>query len=277
MTDVFKLIKERKSVRTFNDEEVTPQHRDEIMQFAHSIKTPYGIDIQVRILDGGMHGLTSPVIVGTDTFIAGKVKRLPHAEEAFGYFFEQLVLHIQEMGLRTTWIAGTMNRKAFEEAMEIDEDEVMPCMSPLGTAAAKKSVRETMMRAGIRADTRKKFSEIFFDGSTDMPLTESRYPELTEILKAVQLAPSAVNKQPWRVIVNENGVYFYMKHDKGYIDSKGWDMQKIDMGIALSHFALCAEQNGLNTKFSLEDPELKANGLEFVAGFLLDGGQNEEY
>ncbi|WP_294471338.1 nitroreductase family protein [uncultured Ruminococcus sp.] len=269
MNDIYELIKERKSVRTFNDEEITPQQRDEIMRFANEIKTPYGIDIDVRILDGGMHGLSSPVIVGTDTFIAGKVKRLPHAEEAFGYFFEQLVLHIQEMGLRTTWIAGTMNRKAFEEAMETSEDEVMPCMSPLGTAAEKKSVRETMMRAGIRADTRKKFGELFFEGSTDTPLREDSHPEITKILKAVQLAPSAVNKQPWRAVVNEDGVYFYMKHDRGYKDAQGWDMQKIDMGIALCHFALCAEHDGINAKFSLAEPEISASGLEYVAGFLL--------
>ncbi len=272
MSDIYELIRERKSVRTFDNEEVTPSQRENILSYAREIKTPYDIDVEIRILDGGMHGLSSPVIVGADTFIAGKIRQQAHAEEAFGYFFEQLVLHIQEMGLGTTWIAGTMDRKAFEEAMEVTEGEKMPCITPLGVAAEKRSVRETMMRAGIRADSRKRFDEIFFDGSAGMPLSESRYPAISKVLNAVRLAPSAVNKQPWRAVVTESGVYFYIKHDKGYVDKSGWDMQKIDMGIALCHFGLCAEADGIRTTFTLDDPELDAGGLEFIAGFIIDGG-----
>ena len=270
MNNVFGLINERKSVRTFDGSEITPSVREDILSYAHSIKTPYEQDIEIRILDNGVHGLSSPVIVGTDTYIGGKMKRAVHAEEAFGYYFEQLVLYIQSLGLGTTWIGGTMDRKAFEDAMEIADGEVMPCVTPIGTPADKRSLREIMMRKGIKADSRKNFEELFFDGSAGTPLSEGRYPELTEILEAVRLAPSAVNRQPWRVIINESGAHFYLRHDKGYIDKTGWDMQKIDMGIALCHFGLCAEANGIETRFSLEDPNLNAGGLEYIASYLIE-------
>lgn len=275
MNNVFGLISERKSVRTFDSDEITPLVRDDILKYARGIKTPYGQEVDVRILDKGMHGLSSPVIVGTDTYIAGKMERAEHAEEAFGYFFEELVLYIQSLGLGTTWIGGTMDRKAFEDAMELDSNEVMPCVSPIGKPADKRSIRETMMRKGLRADSRKKFEELFFDGSIDVPLSEARYPELSEILEAVRLAPSAVNKQPWRVIVTSTGAHFYIKHDMGYIDSTGWDMQKIDMGIALCHFGLCAEANGIETRFSIDDPGLDAGKLEYIASFLIEKWSEE--
>ena len=41
-----------------------------------------------KLLSAKADGLSSPVIVGTDTYIAGKHRRQPHAEEAF----EKLVL-----------------------------------------------------------------------------------------------------------------------------------------------------------------------------------------
>lgn len=53
-----------------------------------------------------------------------------------------------------------------------------------------------------------------------------------------RLAPSAVNKQPWRIVVADNKAHFYLKRSKGFGHEGKLDMQMIDMGIALCHFAL---------------------------------------
>ena len=47
------------------------------------------------------------------------------------------------------------------------------------------------------------------------------------------MGPSAVNKQPWRVILHGGTYHFYLKRDKGYISDAVGDMQKIDPGIAV--------------------------------------------
>ena len=60
----------------------------------------------------------------------------------------------------------------------------------------------------------------------------------------VRLAPSAVNRQPWRILVDQNCVHFYLKRTKGFNGGK-IDMQKIDMGIALCHFDLMCEELGI--------------------------------
>ena len=90
------------------------------------------------------------------------MQRLPHAEEAFGYVFERVVLFTEAKGIGTTWIGGTMDRGAFERAMGLEEGEVMPCVSPLGYPARKMSLRETMMRKGVKADSRLPFEALFF-------------------------------------------------------------------------------------------------------------------
>ena len=124
--NMFELIRRRRSVRTFDGNPLRPEDAEKLLRFAESIGTPYDIPIVWKLLDARADGLSSPVIVGTDTYIAGKLRRRPHAEEAFGYAFEKLVLYAESLGIGTTWIAGTMDRAAFEKAMELKADEVMP-------------------------------------------------------------------------------------------------------------------------------------------------------
>ena len=43
-------------------------------------------------------------------------------------------------------------------------------------------------------------------------------------------------------------------------------MQKVNVGIAMCHFALVAQDTGLELRFSLSDPNLKTAGeLEYIA------------
>ena len=133
-----------------------------------------------------------------------------------------------------------MNRPAYEAAMEMNEDEMMPCASPVGYPSKKMSMRETMMRKAIKADERLPFEELFFEGSSGCPLTVEKEGELAVPLKMVRLAPSAVNKQPWRGVIEDEMVHFYLKRSKGFGKEGKLDMQMIDMGIALCHFALTA-------------------------------------
>jgi nitroreductase len=261
------LIRRRRSVRTFDETPLREDDAKKIMDFASMLQNPYDIKIEWKLLSAEKNGLSSPVISGTDAFIAGKMLRVEHAEEAFGYSFEKVVLFAESLGVGTTWIAGTMNRAAFEKAVGLDEGEVMPCVSPLGYAAKKMSLKEIMMRKGIGADKRMDFGELFFDGSFDKPLSPEAAGKLRLPLEMVRLAPSAVNKQPWRVIVEGGKAHFYEKRSKGYLSPDGWDLQKIDLGIALCHFELGAEEAGLKPSFSIEDPGIDSGELVYIASY----------
>ena len=122
------------------------------------------------------------------------------------------------------------------------------------------------MRKGINADERKYFEEIVFINSFDQPLHPESANELYLPLEMVRLAPSAVNRQPWRILVDQNYVHFYLKRSKNFHGGK-IDMQKIDMGIALCHFDLMCEEMGIKTEFVMKDPQLASNELEYVASY----------
>jgi len=263
------IIRKRRSVRTFDDSLDVSADARKILNFAARVENPYDLPVTWKLLDAKKDGLSVPVIVGTDTYIAGKMRRAPHAEEAFGYTFEKVVLFAEELGVGTTWIAGTMDRGAFEKAMKLSDGEVMPCISPLGYPAKKMSVRESMMRRGIKADSRLGFEELFFEDSLDTPLTKEKAGKLADAFEAVRLAPSAVNKQPWRIVLCGDKAHFYEKHSRGY-GANGWDIQKIDIGIALCHFEVAARASGLSVSADICDPGIKVpDGTEYAASFII--------
>ena len=265
---ILEQIRHRKSVRTYNGEPLSREDQKKIMDFAGTVRNPFGLDITFRLLNAKESGLSSPVIVGADCYLAGKLRREPHAAEAFGYSFERIVLYADALGIGTVWIGGTMNRSAFERAMEVRADEVMPCVSPLGYPAEKRSLRETMMRSGIKADTRMAFGDLFYEGDFSVPLAEGRFPELDTALEAVRLAPSAVNKQPWRIVTDGKTAHFYEKHSRGYTDSSGWDMQRIDIGIAMAHFELGTGDRQLH--LTVQDPGIKVpEQMEYIASWTI--------
>ena len=168
--DLIDAIRARRSVRTFDGTSLGPALLGELSDYAGSLENPFHIPIEFRVLDADEHGLSSPVILGARTYVAAKVVRQPHAEEAFGYAFERLILHATSLGLGTVWLAGTIDRPAFERAMEVGEDEVMPAVSPIGHAAPKRSVRESAMRRALRSDGRMAFGELFFENDFSSPL-----------------------------------------------------------------------------------------------------------
>ena len=69
-------------------------------------------------------------------------------------------------------------------------------------------------------------------------------------------APSANNFQPWRIIKEPkaNIFHFYMKRIPGLkqLFFMKADLQRVDIGIAMCHFALAADEEGLKGIWKVE-------------------------
>ncbi|MBE6820749.1 MAG: nitroreductase [Ruminococcaceae bacterium] len=270
MKNITEHIRQRRSVRNFDGRTLDEITKEKLLKFTEKIENPFDIPVTFKLMEAKEHGLNCPVVNGTDLYIGGKIKCMPNANVAFGYSFEMLVLYAQALGIGTVWLGGTMNRAAYEQAMELEEDEMMPCATPVGYTAKKMSLREIMMRKAIKADERLPFEDLFFDGSFDTPLTKEKAGKFAEPLEMVRLAPSAVNKQPWRVVAADNSVHFYLKRSLGSSHEEKPDMQKVDLGIALCHFALAAKENNLSIEFAQKDPKLAATPeFEYIASYVL--------
>jgi nitroreductase len=95
----------------------------------------------------------------------------------------------------------------------------------------------------------------------------------------VRLGPSASNRQPWRIIHDQDQWHFYLRRSAGYGQGisglfMATDLQRVDMGIAMSHFALTAQELGLGGAWRVEEPGIKMpNELtEYVVSWV-EGGR----
>ena len=267
MTTLMELVKGRKSVRSFDGRKLTAEDLDKLKAYGENLTNPFGIPVKLVFLDAETEKLSSPVLIGEKNYVAGIVPKKDYADVAFGYAFEAFVLYAWSLGIGTTWIAGTMKRDQFEAAAGLQKGDMMPCISPLGYPAKKRSVKEVLMRKGIGADTRMPAEKLFFEEDFNTPLTREKKSEISDLIELVRWAPSAVNKQPWRIVIKDGCYHFYVKHDRGYINDETGDLQKIDVGIALYHFAAGLEEAGQKPEIICADPGIAVpEGVEYVAG-----------
>ena len=260
------MIQKRKSVRSFNGTPLSVKDKNELQAFIEALKNPFDVPIDFRLLGTKEYGVSSPVIIGEDTYIAAKVTKQKNFEIAFGYSFEAVCLFAESLGLGTVMLAASLSRAAFEKAMKVGENEVLPLASPVGYPAEKKSLRETLMRKALKADERIPFEELFFENNFKTPLSKEKAGVFSEALEMVRLAPSATNKQPWRAVIQGDTVHFY--ENKTIRESSLGDIQKVDIGIALAHFDLTMKEDGCEGVFTEANPQLEApESFEYIISY----------
>ena len=245
------IIRSRHSVRNYEDKELSDDTINKIESYISNLDNPFGGKVRVKLIKKDEYN--KDVKLGTYGFIKGAKYYLTvacengdFALESLGYAFEKVVLYCTSLGLGTVWMAGSFNKGAFAKAMNLKENETIAIVSPVGYEGGKKSIIGSII--GSKKKPRKSFSDIFFNNDFNTPLSEDLAGEYAEALEMVRLAPSAMNKQSWRIVKQGNLIHFY---SNGNIE-----MNKIDLGIAMCHFDLTAKENGINGEFKLTDPKL---------------------
>lgn len=241
---------------------------------------PFGNKIRFRLLDldaishTELRGLgTYGVIKGARLFILSAVQKQKRNMEDLGFCMENIILEATALGLGTCWLAGTFRRSRFAVQMDLADDELLPVITPVGYPAEGIALSELMLRYGAGSHRRKSWHELFFASDGITPLAEEEAGEYREPLEAIRLGPSASNRQPWRVLKDEVGFYhLYLKENILYNRALGEiRIQNIDMGIAMCHFSLVAEQAGLGGSWKEVRPKQNIQGLKYITTWVPAG------
>lgn len=263
MKDAFLTIKKRYACRTFNSQKLGADNLSAILGLIEEPMTgPFGNQCRFRLLGSGADGKneiqtlsTYGVIKGALYYLAGAVLSSDTALIDYGYCMEELVLHITDLGIGTCWIGGTFDRSHIARQINLAYGEVMPAISPVGFPADKPRWMESMMKFFTRSYHRKPWEDLFFEGDEEKPLTASEDLPYYTALESVRLAPSARNKQPWRLIkeADKSVFHFYTIMPKPEKGAEAINYPLIDIGIALKHFELGAETDGLKGSWNKLD------------------------
>jgi nitroreductase len=276
---LFAIVARRASYRSYRS---APEQAERLAALAAAVATlppvPFGTPIRIGLIrdfDPQTHGVeklgTYGVIRGATSFLVGLMPQGPHCFEDLGYAFEWAILTATDLGLQTCWLGGTLKREAFARAARASAAEIVPVVSPVGVAAAKRSLIDRTFRLFAGSKDRKPWPELFLTRDFQTPLPEGAGSPFERALASVRLAPSASNQQPWRVLHDPDRVafHFYLARTRGYQKLWDIDLQRIDLGIAMCHFALGCRELGVAGTWTGAPPAGPdpPQGLEHIATF----------
>lgn len=273
---IIDIISQRYSVRRYQKSKLDEKDKDLVKQLIENLdKGPFGNSAKFTLIEKPEALKKEKVKLGTygfisnaQYFIAGTIEKFDFSEVDYGYLLEKIILRLTEAGMGTCWVGGTFKRKDYFKLLKIEENEIIPAITPVGYPAIKKSLRE---RLGIKmtdGTKRNPFETLFFDNDLTNPLIYNPKDEYMIALEMVRLAPSAVNRQPWRVIRIENKFHFFINRNKFMSFNKTVDLQKVDLGIALAHFQLTLKHFGKKGIWHIKNPEVC--DLEYIISWILE-------
>lgn len=194
-------------------------------------------------------------------FIVGAVAEGPRSLEDFGYLMEKAVLAAVDLGLATCWLGGGFRRSRFAAKIGVAADETVPAVVSIGYPADA-NLRGGLLGIMSGRTSRLAMERLFFSRDFSCPLRSEEGGALGRALEAVRWAPSASNKQPWRIIRGDGRWHFFLQRTKGYRTGRvsrmmgTADLQRVDMGIAMGHFELAARELGAAGVWELGDPRI---------------------
>jgi nitroreductase len=267
---VTEVIKKRFSCRTYLDVPIAEDKRQLLDDFMSATQTgPLGTRARFKLVAAteqdrdALRGLgTYGFIKGATGFILGAVSEAEKNLEDFGYLMERILLLATSIDLGTCWLGGSFAKSNFAKKMAIRDDELMPAVVSVGYISDQPRIIDRVIRRGVGVVKRLPWERMFFDKQFGAPISAEMAGAHAEPLEMARLGPSASNKQPWRIIKDGSVWHFYLQRTKGYGKGLGGrfivaDLQRIDMGIAMSHFELTAGELGLKGKWIIREPKIE--------------------
>jgi len=282
-------IERRFSCRTYADQPIAAQTQERLRERMASLGAgPFGTPLRFELVaateedQAALKGLgTYGFIRGATGFIVGAAGRGPKDLEDYGYAMEALILAATDLNLGTCWLGGTFSRSSFARKIHLSGDDHMPAVTAIGVVADPERAKKGLIRRLAHSSSRRPWETLFFDQAFDVSLSREKAGRFARVLDLVQLAPSASNKQPWRIVKDRETWHFYLERTPGYGKSPAMklfgkkagsfpDIQRLDLGIAICHFDLASRELEMPGEWVVSEPPSAppAARAEYVASFV---------
>jgi hypothetical protein len=255
--NMLSAMEARRSTRTFDGVRLTDAESaalESALRDAVSESGPFGGKVRLALYAGepdakparlGTYGLIS----GASAYIVAAAAPGAGSMEDTGYVLEKAVLDLTALGWATCWIGGVFARGKAAEIVALAPGELVPAVIAVGKPSDRRSVADRIVTGSARSRTRKPLDQLVFSAGVALQLEGGKPGGVwTEPLQALRGAPSASNKQPWRLVGFGSGPSWliFMDEDRIYNHSLGEvHLQNLDIGIGMRHFAEAARSLGL--------------------------------
>jgi nitroreductase len=261
-------MKKRQSIRTFDTLNIKDSHLKIIHDYIvneDNLVGPFGnkgciklIQVTNNVSDKGIKLGTYGFIKNPQAYLVGVTENNKYSLVEFAYTFQKLVILLTDLEIGTCWMGGTFNRNSFEQEIQLGKGEFIPCITPIGYPNQKQRVFDKALRYVVKADNKKPWDKLFYDSTFNVPLDKQKAGLLEVPIEMVRLGPSASNKQPWRLLLTHDRkvCHFYIEHTPNYSSKLGYDMQLLDLGIAMCQFESACKELDIKGRWSVAKPDL---------------------
>jgi len=237
----YQVIEKRRSHRRFETTPLEANILDQINSICNDFRPfPHArAELVISSPDDVFKGIIGSYgkIKGANSFIAfiGNMD-FPFIQEQVGYTGEAIILEAEAMGLATCWIGGMFRAKFVKIIVNIVKGERVLSITPIGYATKSLSFEEKSMTGFGLTHKRKSLSDLVSG------INESEWPEwMRAALESARLAPSAVNRQPWRFYLEPDSITVSVNSLK-----RNYGLSKrLCCGIAMLHIEVAALNFGV--------------------------------
>lgn len=209
--DTIDAIKQRRSVRVYNDAAIDPAKRRLLREYIAQCNNESGLNMQIVFDEANcLNALPSRYtdFSGATNYIACVGKCDEKLFEKTGFYGEQIVLYAQSIGLNTCWVGSTYIRSLCSVSPK--KGEKLVCIISIGYGDEVKAQRKSRSLTEISncTDTSPQWFKAGVEAALLAPVSE---------------------KNP--------DVFFTLKGDDVSCHCNNGQFARVDMGIAKCHFS----------------------------------------
>ena len=265
------LIANGKSVRSYKNKAVDSKLLQELKGYTNnSLRLISDIAVEAEILDNatvfeklnGIAGYQGHMINAPHYLFLCSEQKDYYIENA-GYMGEDMILKANDIGIDSCWITFEDSDK-IKAALGISTDKAVVAIIALGYAApADKTVvnatktgdnysKSQMDIVKTGASYRVHVEDIVFMDKWGSNATVEQMEErgILDAFQYANMAPSTLNRQPWRYIIDGGTVVFALRKDAQISEYE----EKIDSGISMLFFKAVIDATLFQLKWQLGQP-----------------------
>ena len=262
--DLYDSILKRKSIRHYRQEPIDTEVINAIRKFITEQNHLYiNIETTIEIIEA--QNLTqyfiSQIPIKAPYYLAITSQKEHGFGENVGYLGEQIIAFLNSIGMGTCWL-GTLREN--ESSFQL----------PFIIAIAFGYPDETLYRDNLNKIQRLPVEKIC--------IQPPQNDFMKEVVQVVRIAPSGINRQPWRLEPDSSMLHLYCEHPSFLTPVNGnkikglmpgailKKMQGIDCGIALAHILIYSIHHGQKANFKrLDEYEFKHKKLTYIMSAIL--------
>jgi len=264
------LIEEKRSSRDYKKKDVSEKIIKELLEYGESSdKLVKGIDVDIIVKNKAdvyerlinIAGYEGKMIEAPHYIILTSDTKEDYIENS-GYLGENLMLKLQDLDVDSCWITFS-DSDIIKERIHLDTDKEVTALIAFGYGVSQKKMINLVKTGGnySKANMQEKkyisdrlaTDEIVYlekwGNKPDLEYLEQRM--LAEPLSYATLAPSTLNRQPWRFIIDKGMLILAVRDDKATNTYE----ERIDAGIQMLYFDLVMQQTLMKVNWIVDKPE----------------------